>query len=495
MFLPWLIILPIIGGVLCCPLARIKTQGPRWISLIVCCLILILSFEILWKNDYAFMQYGKELSFWQHEYSRVWISRFGINVHLSIDGLSLLMVLLTGLLGLMSVLCSWRELDSTGWFYFNMMLILCGVIGVFLSQDLFLFFCFWEIMIIPMYFLISLWGHKELSETSRITAALKFFLYTQSSGILLLIAIISLGLAHYSATGLWTFSYLQLLHHPQMSYTLEYILMLCFFIAFAVKLPLVPLHGAVIDAHSFAPTAGAIDLIGLLIKTAGYGLLRFSFLLFPRASINFAPIAMMIGIISIFYGSWMAFNQNDIKRMVAYTSLSHMGFLVIGIYTNNSLAYQGAVIQMIAHSLSAAGLFIVCGLLYKRLHTRNMSQIEGLWHNINYLPALTIFFALATMGLPGTGNFLGEFLILFGSYRLFPKVTIIASFGIIFATVYSLIMIQRTFFGSPNLYLRLKKMSIRECFILGLLMCLLLGLFFYPQPVLNISSWSYINIP
>ena len=214
-----------------------------------------------------------------------------------------------------------------------------------------------------------------------------------------------------------------------MSHGVEYLLMLGFFIAFAVKMPVVPLHGWLPDAHSQAPTAGSVDLAGILLKTAAYGLLRFALPLFPNASAEFAPIAMWLGVIGIFYGAWMAFAQTDIKRLIAYTSVSHMGFVLIAIYTGSQLAYQGAVIQMIAHGLSAAGLFILCGQLYERLHTRDMRQMGGLWSKIKWLPAMSMFFAVATLGMPGTGNFVGEFMILFGSYKVVPVITVISTFG------------------------------------------------------------------
>ncbi len=259
-------------------------------------------------------------------------------------------------------------------------------------------------------------GHKASDGKTRITAATKFFIYTRASGLVMLIAIPALVFVHYNATGVWTFNYEELLNTP-MSNGVEYLLMLGFFIAFAVKMPVVPLHGWLPDAHSQAPTAGSVDLAGILLKTAAYGLLRFSLPLFPNASAEFAPIAMWLGVIGIFYGAWMAFAQTDIKRLIAYTSVSHMGFVLIAIYTGSQLAYRGAVIQMIAHGLSAAGLFILCGQLYERIHTRDMRMMGGLWSKMKWLPALSLFFAVATLGMPGTGNFVGEFMILFGSFR------------------------------------------------------------------------------
>ncbi|MGL6001596.1 MAG: NADH-quinone oxidoreductase subunit M, partial [Plesiomonas sp.] len=431
---------------------------------------------------------------WQVEYQLPWIPRFGISLHLALDGLSLLMVILTGLLGVLAVLCSWKEIQRhLGFFHLNLLWILGGVIGVFLSVDLFLFFFFWEMMLVPMYFLIALWGHKASDGKTRITAATKFFIYTQASGLLMLVAILSLVFVHYQATGIMTFSYEALLHTP-MTKNVEYVLMLGFFIAFAVKMPIVPLHGWLPDAHSQAPTAGSVDLAGILLKTAAYGLLRFSLPLFPEASANFAPIAMSLGLVGIFYGALLAFAQTDIKRLIAYTSISHMGFVLIAIYSGTTLALQGAVVQMIAHGLSAAGLFILCGQIYERLHTRDLREMGGLWGRIRYLPALSLFFAAASLGLPGTGNFIGEFLILLGSYQVVPKVAVVATFSLVLASVYSLIMIQRAFYGPAKVDSPLADMTKREFFIVLLLASLLLLLGIYPQPILDTTTQVMLNV-
>lgn len=395
MLLPWLILIPFIGGFLCWQTERFGVKVPRWIALITMGLTLVLGLQLWMQGGYSLTQ-SAGIPQWQSEFVLPWIPRFGISIHLAIDGLSLLMVVLTGLLGVLAVLCSWREIEKyQGFFHLNLMWILGGVIGVFLAIDMFLFFFFWEMMLVPMYFLIALWGHKASDGKTRITAATKFFIYTQASGLVMLIAILALAFVHFNATGVWTFNYEDLLKTP-MSHGVEYLLMLGFFIAFAVKMPVVPLHGWLPDAHSQAPTAGSVDLAGILLKTAAYGLLRFALPLFPNASAEFAPIAMWLGVIGIFYGAWMAFAQTDIKRLIAYTSVSHMGFVLIAIYTGSQLAYQGAVIQMIAHGLSAAGLFILCGQLYERLHTRDMRQMGGLWSKIKWLPAMSMFFAVAT---------------------------------------------------------------------------------------------------
>lgn len=493
MLLPWLILVPFIGGLVCWQFERFGAKVPRWIALITMGLTLILSLHLWLQGGYTLTQ-ASGLPQWQAEFVLDWIPRFGISFHLALDGLSLLMVVLTDLLGLMAVLCSWNEISRhQGFFHLNLLWILGGVTGVFLAIDMFLFFFFWEMMLVPMYFLIALWGHQASDGKTRITAATKFFIYTQSSGLVMLIAILALVFVHYDSTGVWTFNYQQLLISP-MSATTEYLLMLGFFIAFAVKMPVVPLHGWLPDAHSQAPTAGSVDLAGILLKTAAYGLLRFSLPLFPHASAQFAPVAMWLGIIGIFYGAWMAFTQTDVKRLIAYTSVSHMGFVLIAIYTGNQLALQGAVIQMVAHGLSAAALFILCGQLYERLHTRDMRKMGGLWSRIRWLPGLTLFFAVANLGLPGTGNFVGEFMILTGSFQVVPGIIVIATFGLVFASVYSLVMMQRVYYGAEKSAQPLDSMTSREFWMIMVLVVLLASLGFYPQPILDTSYAAMSNI-
>ena len=486
MTLLWILLTPFVGGLLCWQTERQGSQLPRWIALLSMLTVLLLSIGLWWQDDFSLSAQG--VPAWTAEFLVPWIPRFGISIHLAIDGLSLLMVMLTGFLGVMAVLCSWSEIaQRIGFFHLNLLWILGGVIGVFMAMDLFLFFFFWEMMLVPMYFLIALWGHAASDGRSRINAATKFFIYTQVSGLIMLVAILGLVFVHYQATHILTFSYEELLNTP-MSAGVEYVLMLGFFIAFAVKMPVVPLHGWLPDAHSQAPTAGSVDLAGILLKTAAYGLLRFSLPLFPHASAEFAPIAMWLGIGGIIYGAVLAFSQTDIKRLIAYTSISHMGFVLIAIYAGTELALQGAVIQMIAHGLSAAALFILCGQLYERLHTRDLRQMGGLWGRIRYLPAVMLFFSVASLGLPGTGNLVGEFLILMGSFSRVPVVTVVATTGLVLASVYSLIMLQRACFGPAKSDSVLLAMRPRELGMMLLLAGLLILLGLYPQPVIDTAS-------
>jgi NADH-quinone oxidoreductase subunit M len=297
----------------------------------------------------------------------------------------------------------------------------------------------------------------------------------------MLISILAMVFLHHQATGKLSFDYHDLLNTP-MSAQIEWWLMLGFFGAFAVKMPIVPFHTWLPDAHGQAPTAGSVDLAGILLKTAAYGLLRFGIPFFPHASAAFAPVAMWLGVLGIIYGAIVAFSQTDIKRFVAYTSISHMGFIVIGIYAGTEQALQGVVVQMIAHGLSAGALFILCGEIYERLHTRDISKMGGLWSRFPNLPPILMFFSAASLGLPGLGNFVGEFLILVGSFPIAPWVTIIATSGLVFGSVYSLIMIHRAYFGPSKSDAVLHGMDGRELIMVVGLAALLIYIGVYPQP-------------
>ena len=488
MLLPWLILIPLIGGLLCWQSDRLGNRPPRWIALISMSVVLLLSLELWAVGGYSLTRDVLAAPEWQLEWRMPWIPRMGISIHLAVDGLSLALIVLTGFIGVISVLCSWSEIDRrTGFFHLNLLWILGGVIGVFLAVDLFLFFLFWEMMLVPMYFLIALWGHRASSGNSRISAATKFFIYTQASGLLMLLSILGLVFAHEQATGVLTFDYMQL-RGTVLDPGTEFVLMLGFFIAFAVKLPIPPLHGWLPDAHSQAPTAGSVDLAGLLLKTAGYGMLRFGLPLFPNASADFAPVAMWLGVGGIFYGAIQAFSQTDIKRMVAYTSISHMGYVLIGIYAGSTLALQGAIMLMIAHGLSAAALFVLCGQVYERLHSREFSVMGGLWSRLPWIPPLALFFAAASLGLPGTANFVGEFLVLAGSWSADRVVVIIAAAGLVLASVYSLAMIHRSMFGPARSDEPIAGANTRELLMLMSLVASLLWFGLYPQPVIDLAA-------
>ena len=500
LILPALILIPFIAGFACWLVDKLDKHLPRYIALIGMLVTLALTIA-LWQTGTYNYELGGAAPTWAAEFKLPWIQTLGINIHLAVDGLSLLMVGLTALLGVLAVGCSWGEIQkNVGFFHLNLLWSLGGVIGVFLAIDMFLFFFFWEMMLVPIYFLIALWGHKGAEGKSRVYAATKFFIYTQVAGLVMLIGILGLVAVGYSMNGVirFDYSYLMAVAHTieAQAPALAYAFMICLFIGFAVKLPVFPLHGWLPDAHAQAPTAGSVDLAGILIKTAAYGLLRFVIPFFPAASAQFADIAIIFGLIGIFYGAWCAFQQTDMKRLLAYTSISHMGFVLLAIYAGNILTFQGLMIMMLAHGLSSAALFIMCGQIYERLHTRDMRLMGGIRGQFQYLAFFLMFFVAALVGIPGLGNFIGEFLILMGSYAKFPVFTILAAVSLVFAGLYGLIMIHKALFGTPNEEQKqhyanpLKDLNAREIVIL--LVCALgltwLGL--YPQTFLDVSNSS-----
>lgn len=478
MILPALIGILMVGGLLAWISGIWNPLFPRWISLIV----LIVDFIItlyLWLDPAT----GVSNSSWLIQFEFPWIPRFGISFHLALDGLSLLMLLLTFFLGILSVLTSWKEIQyRIGFFHFNLLWVLAGIAGVFLTMDLFLFYSFWELMLIPMYFLIITWGHEN-----RRYAAYKFFLFTQASGLLMLLAILGLYFIHGNGSGTYTFDYFQLLGTELSPATARW-LMLGFLAAFIVKLPVVPFHSWLPDAHSEAPTAGSLILAGLLLKTGAYGLLRFVLPLFPGAAAELAPWAMLFGVIGILYGAVLAFAQTDLKRLVAYTSVSHMGFVILGVFSFNELALQGVVMQMITHGISTGALFILAGFLYERIHTRDINQMGGFWIKAPYMGTIALVFAMASLGLPGLGNFIAEFLTLIGSWQANRVLTIFATIGVVAATAYSLRIVQKVFLGGQQKERVLPDLSLREKLITVPMVMVIIALGLFPQPIIDTAG-------
>ena len=483
MLLVNLILILLAGGAIAWASERFGNQWPRQISLgiVVADLVYLLaSVSSIPDQRFSLIPNAGDPESWLMNYTLDWIPRFGIHFELAMDGLSLVLVLLTLVLGAIAIISSWNEKNvSQGFFQANILWTLAGVVGVFLALDLFLFFLFWEVMLVPMYLLIAIWGHE-----GRAYASMKFFIFTQLSGLLMLVAILVLAKLHHSATGVWSFSYFELLNTPMTESAAHY-LMLGFFIAFVVKLPGFPFHTWLPDAHTQAPTAGSVILAGILLKTGAYGLIRFTVPLFPQAALEFAPIAMFLGIAGIIYGAILAFAQSDFKRLVAYSSVSHMGFVLLGVFAWNALALQGAVMQMVAHGFSTAALFMIAGALQQRLHTRDMDKMGGLWHHMPRMGAVALFFALASLGLPGLGNFVAEFLVLLGLFKDHPWIAAVSALGLITAAIYSLIMMQKAFYGKPDRDLLVKDFATLEMSAMTVMIIALVWLGLYPQPVLD----------
>ena len=479
MMLPALICVLCLGGLAAWYCERYSSLLPRWMALLTLAAEAVLSLA-----QYAEAGPLQALTpVWFADFQIPWIARFGIGFHLAMDGLSLLLTALTVLLGFMAVAGSWTEIKHRqGFYFFNMLWCLAGTVGVFLAVDLFLLFFFWELMIIPMYFLIAIWGHEN-----RVYAAIKFAVFTQASSLLMLAAIVALVLMHHQLGGEYSFDYFQLLH-AGLNPDLGFWLMLGFFIAFSVKLPAVPFHVWLPDAHTQAPTGGSVVLAGVMLKTGAYGLLRFVIPLFPEAARQFAPVAMALGAVSVLYAAVMAYAQSDLKRLIAYTSVSHMGFILLGVFSWNILALQGAVVTMLAHGISAAALFMIAGALQERLHTREMDRMGGLWASLPKLSAMALLFAMATLGLPGLGNFIGEFLVLQGAFGVNMLLTAVTALSLVLAPAYALGMIQKTFHGPLSQAAPLPDCKHRELAALAILALATVWLGLNPQQVLNISA-------
>ncbi|SMO35634.1 NADH dehydrogenase subunit M [Solitalea koreensis] len=470
------------GGLLAWLSGKWEPYLPRTIALISILIVFGLGLTI-WISHASLSFYDNDG--WIIDFKRIWIPDFGISFHLAMDGLSLIMVILTLFLGVLSILCSWDEIqERQGFYYFNLLWILAGIVGVFLATDLFLFYFFWEVMLIPMYLLIGIWGSEN-----RIYASYKFFIFTQASGLLMLLAILGLYFINGRNTGHYSFDYFDLLN-AEIAPTDAKWLMLGFLIAFVVKLPVFPFHTWLPDAHSEAPTAGSVVLAGLMLKTGAYGILRFVIPLFPQATAEIAWLAMLIGVIGIIYGAVLAFAQTDLKRLVAYTSVSHMGFIMLGAFSFNELALQGVLLQIITHGLSTGALFILAGSLKERLHTRDINKMGGLWADAPGIGTTGLIFAMASCGLPGLGNFIAEFMILMGAFKANIPLAVIATIGLVLSAIYSLRLMQKVFLGPKTDEHSIKDFSLREIIIMASLTIAIIWTGVYPQPIINTVNSS-----
>jgi NADH-quinone oxidoreductase subunit M len=369
-----------------------------------------------------------------------WIPTFNIHYAVGIDGISLLLVLLTTFLSPIIVLCSWRSIEKrVKEFMMAILLMETAMLGVFVALDFVLFYVFWEAMLIPMYLIIGVWGGAN-----RIYAAIKFFLDPLVGSLLLLVAMIAL----YFAGG-HTFSIPELMGQPY-SPGFQFWVFLAFFLAFAVKVPMFPFHTWLPDAHVEAPTAGSVILASVLLKMGGYGFLRFCLPMLPDASVLFTPLILALSVVAIIYGAYMALAQADLKKLIAYSSVSHMGFVTLGIFVFTVQGIEGAMLQMINHGITTGALFLCVGLIYDRTHSRLISDYGGLAKTMPIYASMLVIFSLSSLGLPGTNSFVGEFLVLLGAFITQPFHAVIASLGVILAAVYLLWMVQRVLFGAAN---------------------------------------------
>ena len=393
-----------------------------------------------------------------------WIPSWHISYFLAVDGLSILFVLLTSFIVTLAIYSSFSAITTqVKQYYIFMLLLEIGMMGVFLAQDLFLFYIFWEFTLVPMYFLIGIWGGQR-----RVYASIKFFLYTMAGSLLMLLAILYMGITNQ------TFAVPDLIENRALFADAQNLLFLGFFIAFAIKVPLFPFHSWLPDAHTEAPTAGSIILAGVLLKMGTYGFVRFNLPLFPEASVQYAPFIAVLAIIGIIYGAIVSFAQKDVKKLVAYSSISHLGFVTLGIFALNNAGIQGGILQGINHGISTGALFFLVGILYEQRHTREMSAYGGIWKIMPVFSVLSLIVVLSSMGLPGLNGFVGEFTILLGSMgseSLAPAPWIYTAFatsGVILAAVYLLWMFQRVFMGplENEENKKLRDLNVRELVIM-----------------------------
>ena len=486
----YLLLIPLVGGVLLLFFGNKKENLIRYFGLFVSIVTFLISLVIYFSFDL------NNPSF-QFIHRFEWIENLHISYNVGVDGLSLLLVLLTTFLTPLTLISSWSSIQKkVKEFTFFMLMLEVGMLGVFVSLDLFLFYIFWEAMLIPMYFIIGIWGGDN-----RIYASVKFFLYTFFGSLLMLVAIIWLAVYASGPLGHFSTNLIELYKvGPEVPQNIQNWMFLAFTFSFAIKVPIFPLHTWLPDAHVQAPTAGSVILAGVLLKMGTYGLLRFCLPLFPQASINFAPFISILAIIGIIYGALVAMVQKDMKKLVAYSSVAHLGFVVLGIFALTQESVQGAVIQMVNHGLSTGALFLLVGIIYERTHTREISEYGGIAKIVPIFATFLMIASLSSIGLPGLNGFVGEFLILLGSFKSAVLdswwYTIFAASGVIFAAIYLLWMYQRVVFGevkNPKLN-DLSDMNTREMLVLIPIFIFIVWIGIYPSTFLNVSKASSKNI-
>ncbi|MCX5860643.1 MAG: NADH-quinone oxidoreductase subunit M [Desulfomonile sp.] len=483
-FLSFITFIPLVGVVLLLFLNRHSHELLRMVALFFMLVDFFASLAV-------YSLFDPSTSAMQLVEYRPWVREWGISYKMGIDGISLFLVLLTTLLGPILILASWRDIKvRVKEFLICLLFLQTGMIGVFVSLDLFLFYVFWEIMLIPMYLLIGVWGNPA----RRLYAAIKFVLYTIVGSLLMLVAILALYFMAGGSSGVYTFDLLKLYEFP-VPIDAQFWMFLAFFLAFAIKVPMFPFHTWLPDAHTEAPTVGSVVLAAVLLKMGTYGFIRFAIPLFPNAAMDATWWICVLSLIGIIYGAWVAMVQTDVKRLVAFSSVSHLGFVVLGMFAMTTQGLEGSLIQMINHGLSTGALFLIVGMIYERRHTRMIADFGGLSKVMPLFAVFFMVFTLSSIGLPGLNGFVGEFLILLGTFKVFPWYAVLAASGVIFAAVYMLWMFQRVMFGevtNPK-NLGLPDLTAREIVVLMPLLVFVVWIGVYPNTFLRPMEPSVKN--
>ncbi len=484
--LTYLLLVLLIGSLVIIAINKNNQRFIKYFGLGISSIVFVLALVL-------YFNFNQQQEGFQFIHKFKWIEDLNISYHVGIDGMSMLLILLTTFITPLTLLSSWNGITKkVKEFTFFMLVLELGMIGVFVSLDMFLFYIFWEAMLIPMYFIIGIWGGQR-----RIYASIKFFIYTMAGSLLMLVAIIWLAVYSSDILGGFTTNLLELYKTgPTIERSLQGFMFLAFALSFAIKVPLFPFHTWLPDAHVEAPTAGSVILAGVLLKMGTYGFLRFNLPLFPQASLDFAGFISVLAVIGIIYGALVAMVQTDMKKLVAYSSVSHLGFVMLGIFALNQEAVQGAVIQMINHGLSTGALFLLVGMIYERTHTRMIADYGGIAKIVPFFSFALLFTSLSSIGLPGLNGFVGEFLILVGSFKSSVLgswwFTVFAATGVIFAAVYLLWMYKRVAFGTitnPKMD-DLTDLNLREKLVLIPIFVFIVWIGIYPSTFLNVSDKS-----
>jgi len=474
--LTWIVFLPLLGCLLIMMLGKTWLNAIRWTALLTTLADFILTIILFLRFDGS----NTDMQFAVGPYS--WIRSFGVTFSLGVDGISILLVVLTPFLTAIAIASTWTAItEKVRGFMISMLLLQTGMLGVFVATDLFLFYVFWEVMLVPMYFMIGIWGGGR-----KIYAAVKFVLFTMFGSLLMLLAIIKLYIMTSPDPALRTTDLMTVMNMP-ISPELQTWLFLAFALAFAIKVPLFPFHTWLPDAHVEAPTAGSVILAGVLLKMGTYGFLRFCLPLFPDATLQFVPLISVLALIGIIYGALIAMVQKDVKSLVAYSSVAHLGFVMLGMFALTTQGVTGSILQMVNHGLATGALFFLVGVIYERRHTRLISEFGGIAHVMPLFATIFMIVTLASIGLPGTNGFVGEFLILLGTFKANPVYAAIGTFGIVLAAVYMLWMVQRVFFGTCDKEenKKLTDMNWREAFIAFPIIVMIFWIGIYPKTFID----------